>query len=134
MLKGSNLRNVLFLIMAVFVYKLGKYLTLILIYASPDNITHSTEASIFFLGSSIFLFVLYFKLNSPLHIALKVLFILFGIYIIIDSLMLTYVAIFANPLNTPDINAGMTFILSTILLCTGLYFMIRNSFKKVINV
>lgn len=128
------MKNIILLLLAIAIYWLGKLFTMILIYASPDNIPHIFHASIYFLGTSIFLFSLYFNLNNTLHNVLKWLFALFGVYTIFDSIVLTYISVYAHPIpNTMDINTGIIFVLSTLFLSAGLYFMFKNNTKKANN-
>jgi hypothetical protein len=129
--KGINyLKNTILLCLAVLVFWLGKVLTMILIYASPDNIAHLFHASIYFLGSSIFIFSLYANLDNSLHVVFKWFFGLFGVYLIVDSILFISIAIHVNPI---DVGGAITFTISMLFFIAGLLFMLKNNRQKAIN-
>lgn len=128
------MKNIILLLLAIAIFWLGKIFAMILIYASPDNTPHLFDASIYFLGSSFFIFALYFNLDNKLHSILKWLFVIFGIYTIFDSIVFILISLYGHPIpNTIDINAGISFMISTLFLSCGLYFMFKNNIRKAEN-
>lgn len=127
-------KSILLLCLTILIFWTGKTLAMILIYASPDGIPHVLHASIYILGSSIFIFALYFNLDKSLHIVFKWLFSLVGINSIIDSSLFTYISIYAHPIeNSIDIGGAIIFTISTLLYSAGLFYMLKRNRQKILN-
>jgi hypothetical protein len=131
------MKNTMLFSLAIFVFLLGDTLALILMYASPDNIAHVFHGSISFLGSSIFIFSLYLNLDNSMNKVFKLLFTLLGVYIVLCSIILCLISIYANPdLSDPysiDIKAAILFFISALLVGVGIVSIFKKKSIKAIN-
>ena len=121
------LYNTLKLILAIFIYIIGLMFSLILLYASPDNVPHSFEASLFFTASSIVLFGLFWNLSfkeEPNNL-MKYAYILLLLQIILSAITFGLICKYAYPMQEgEDITALSIFIFSALLMMSGLFKML----------
>ena len=90
------MKHILLTILVMVVFWLGKTFALILILASPDNIAHILHGSIFVLGSSIFIFSIYYTIEDTLYYIMKWILSILGIYGVLNTLWLSYAVMFSN--------------------------------------
>jgi len=121
-------------LLVVIVMWIGKTLAMILMYASPDNIPHTLHGSIFVLGSAIFIFSAYYNISNPLHIVMKWILSIIGVYATYSTLVLSYLAAFSERIqDEKDVGAALIFLMSGLLMGTGTLFMLKNTKERVIN-
>jgi len=117
------LQNTLKLVLALGIYLIGLMFSLILLYASPDNVAHSFEASLFFTASSLVLFGLFWNLsfkNEPNNL-MKYTYVLLLLQIILSAIVLALICKYAHPMgDVVDIKAMAIFGFSALLLTSGL--------------
>jgi hypothetical protein len=119
---------VMLAILVAVVFWLGKTLAMILIYASPDNTPHTLHASLYLLGSSIFIFAVYYNTGDTLNRIMKWVFSIFGIYAVLNLLGFSYASLFSNPIeDEKDAAAAFIFFTSGLLIGTGTFFMLKNA-------
>jgi len=117
-------------IVLLFVYLIGLTLTLILIYASPDNIAHTFEASLFFLSTSVVFSSLYYNLSfkEELNSLMKFLYIILAIQFIFHGTLLALISMYAHPMEgVTDLQGMSVFIFSGVLMFIGLMGMILKN-------
>ena len=113
---------------------IGKTFAMILMYASPDNIPHTLHGSIFVLGSAIFIFSIYYNINSPIHISMKWIFSIIGVYGTSSTLLLSYLALFSSRTQDEiDIYAAFIFLIAGLLIGFGNLIMLKRTKKRIIN-
>jgi len=117
------LQNTLKLILALGIYLIGLMFSLILLYASPDNVAHSFEASLFFTASSLVLFSLLWNLsfkNEPNNL-MKYTYVLLLLQIILSAIVLALICKYAHPMgDVVDITAMSISGFSAFLMTSGL--------------
>jgi len=117
------LQNTLKLILALGIYLIGLMFSLILLYASPDNVAHSFEASLFFTASSLVLFGLFWNLsfkNEPNNL-MKYTYVLLLLQIILSAIVLALICKYAHPMgDVVDITAMSISGFSAFLMTSGL--------------
>jgi len=127
------LQNTLKLILALGIYLIGLMFSLILLYASPDNVAHSFEASLFFTASSLVLFGLFWNLsfkNEPNNL-MKYTYVLLLLQIILSAIVLALICKYAHPMEgVVDITAMSIFGFSALLLTSGLVKMLLTNRRE----
>ena len=116
--------------LVIFIYLNGLLFSLILMYASPDNMGHTFEASLFFLSSSVVLFFILYNLSfvNETGNLMKYLYILLLVHIILNTIVLALIPKYAHPMEgVVDMPAVYIFSFSGLLLLLGL---IRMLFKN----
>jgi len=117
------LQNTLKLVLALGIYLIGLMFSLILLYASPDNVAHSFEASLFFTASSLVLFSLLWNLsfkNEPNNL-MKYTYVLLLLQIILSAIVLALICKYAHPMgDVVDIKAMSLSGFSAFLMTSGL--------------
>ena len=128
------MKHILLTILVIVVFWLGKTFAMIVMYASPDNTAHTLHGSIYVLGSAIFIFSVYYNLENTLHNVLKWILSILGIYGVLNTLGFSYVAIFSERIqDEKDINAAIIFLISSLFMGIGTFFMLKNTKQRVKN-
>lgn len=113
---------------------IGKTFAMILMYASPDNIPHTLHGSIFVLGSAIFVFSVYYNISNPLHIAMKWILSIVGVYATYSTLVLSYLAAFSERIqDEKDVGAALVFLIGGLVMGTGTLFMLKNTRERIVH-
>ena len=121
-------------LLVVMIMWIGKTFAMILMYASPDNIPHTLHGSIFVLGSAIFIFSVYYNISNPLHIVIKWILSIIGVYATYSTLVLSYLAAFSERIqDEKDIGASLIFLIGGLLMGTGTLFMLKNTRERIIH-
>ena len=124
------LQNTLKLVLALGIYLIGLMFSLILLYASPDNVAHSFEASLFFTASSLVLFGLFWNLsfkNEPNNL-MKYTYVLLLLQFILTAIVLALICKYAHPMEgVVDIKSMSIFGFSALLLTFGLVKMLLSN-------
>jgi hypothetical protein len=103
-------------------------------YASPDKTPHTLHASIYVLGSAIFIFSVYYNIDNSIHVVLKWILTIIGAFFTYGFLTLSYLAAFSKrPQDEIDINAAFIFLIAGLLIGVGTLFMFKNTRKRVIH-
>jgi len=118
------IQNTLKIFLALTIYLMGLMFSLILLYASPDNVAHSFEASLFFTASSLVLFGLLWNLsffkNEPNNL-MKYTYVLLLLQVIVSAIVLALICQYAHPMgDVVDIKAMSIFGFSALLMISGL--------------
>ena len=128
------MKYIFLIILIILIMWMGKTFAMILMYASPDNLSHTLHGSIYVLGSSIFIFSVYYNIENTFHNAIKIILAIIGIYGSLSTLLLAYVSIFSDRIqDEKDIGAALIFLLSSLLIGIGTFFMLANTNKRIIN-
>lgn len=128
------MKHIFFTILIVLMMWIGKTFAMILMYASPDHIPHTLHGSIFVLGSAIFVFSVYYNINNPLHIVMKWILSIIGVYATYSTLVLAYLAAFSERIqDEKDVGAALIFFMGGLLMGAGTLFMLKNTRERVIN-
>lgn len=126
------MKHVLLAILTVIIFWVGKTLAMILMYASPDNIQHTFHASIYLLGSSIFIFSIYYNIDDTLNQIMKWVFSIFGIYGILNTLGLSYAAMSSSRIqDEKDVGAAFIYLTCSLIIGTGAFFMLKKTSQRV---
>jgi len=113
---------------------IGKTFAMILMYASPDNIPHTLHGSLFVLGSAILIFSVYYNINNPLHIVMKWVISIIGVYGTYSTLVFSYLAIFSDRVqDEKDLGAAFIFFIGGLLMGLGVFIMLKNTKERVDN-
>lgn len=121
-------------ILVILIMWMGKTFAMILMYASPDNIPHTLHGSIYVLGSSILIFSIYYNIDNPLHIVMKWILSIIGVYGMLSTLVLSYVSIFSDRIqDEKDIGAAFIFLMGSLFMGVGTFFMLKNTKQRVVN-
>jgi len=117
------LQNTLKLFLALAIYLMGLIFSLILLYASPDNVVHSFESSLFFSASVLVLFGLFWNLSfkdEPNNL-MKYIYILLLLQVILSAVVLALICKYAHPMEgVVDIKSMSIFGFLALLLTSGL--------------
>ena len=117
------LNNTLKLIVVLLVYLNGLIFSLILLYASPDNLVHSFESSLFFCSSVLILFALSYNLsfkNEPNNL-MKYAYLFVFMNVLLSAITLALICVNAHPMDgITDIKAMYIFFFSGLLMTVGL--------------
>jgi hypothetical protein len=128
------LNNTLKLILVLFIYFTGLIFSLILLYASPDNMAHSFEASLFFCSSILVLFGLSYNLSfkEESNNFMQYLYVLVFIQVILSAIILALISKYAHPMqDVVDITAMYIFSFSGVLMMVGLFkILLKNKGEK----
>jgi len=127
------IQNTLKLILALAIYLMGLIFSLILLYASPDNVAHSFEASLFFTASSLVLFGLLwnFSFKDELNNLMKYIYVLLLLQVIVSAIVLALICQYAHPMgDIVDITAMSIFGFSALLLTSGLVKMLLENRRE----
>ena len=111
---------------------LGIILALIMLYASPDKAVYSFEASLFYLASSVLVFSFFYNLDKETSKILKWINILLGLFYMLCGVMLSLICLYAHPsplLGTVDPAGAVIFFVGSMLVGSGLFFMIKEMRK-----
>jgi len=128
------MKNVGLFLLFIFIYSLGYLFTLILLYASPDNIPHSIEGSIFSLGSTILMFSLLYNMQKPLNVLMKYGLAILGIYFCVCYTILALIVVYAHPIsNTTDFQAAFIFVMCSFIVSSGVFFLFVGNKQKVLE-
>ena len=127
------IQNTLKLILALAIYLMGLIFSLILLYASPDNVAHSFEASLFFAASSLVLFGLLWNLsfkNEPNNL-MKYIYVLLFLQVIVSAVVLALICKYAHPMgDVVDMTAMSIFGFSALLMTSGLVKMLLTNRRE----
>lgn len=124
------MKKIILLIIAIFGFAIGKILSLILIYSSPDQTPHLFESSIFFLSAAIFISSFFYNIENDISNVWKWIYTMVGIIILIESLPMVYI-LFEDERITMFVNnlTVWIFIFSNVIILASLFFAIKNNFK-----
>ena len=132
--EAKKVKHIFFTILIILIMWIGKTFAIILMYSSPDNIPHTLHGSIFVLGSAIFIFSVYYNINNPLHIVMKWILSIIGVYSTYITLVFSYVSAFSERIQDEiDISAAIIFFISALLMGTGTLLMIKNTRERIIH-
>ena len=124
------INNTLKFILLLFVYFLGLIFALILIYASPDNIAHTFEASLFFLASSIVIFSLSMNLSFKVepNNLMKIIYAITLFQFSLNATVLALICKYAHPMGNDisDMPALYIFSFSASLLLLAFIDILRK--------
>ena len=127
------LNNTLKLIVVLLVYLNGLMFSLILLYASPDNMAHSFEASLFFCASVLVLFGLSYNLsfkNEPNNL-MKYAYLFVFMQVILSAITLALICVYAHPMGeVVDMTAMYVFSFSGLLMTVGLVQMLLTNRRE----
>lgn len=128
------MKHIFFTILIILILWIGKTFAMILMYASPDNIPHTLHGSIFVLGSAIFIFSVYYNISNPLHIVMKWILSIIGVYATYITLVLSYLAAFSERIQDEiDVSAALIFFISALFMGVGTLLMIKNTRERIIH-
>lgn len=126
------MKHLLLVILTVIIFWVGKTLAMILMYASPDNTPHTLHSSIYLLGSSIFIFSIYYNIDDTLNQIMKWVFSIFGIYAILNTLGFSYAAMFSSRIqDEKDVGAAFIYLTCSLIIGMGIFFMLKKTSQRV---
>lgn len=127
------LNNTLKLILTLLVYLNGLMFSLILLYASPDNVVHSFESSIFYCASVVVLFGLSYNLsfkNEPNNL-MKYAYLFVFMQVLLSAIILALICVYAHPMGeVVDMTAMYIFSFSGLLMTVGLVKMLLTNRRE----
>ena len=131
------MKNTFLLLLFIFMHFIGISLTLIMLYASPDSISHFFESSLFYLGTSIMVFSFFYNVSFKHEVnnILRYCYIFLGLIFIPNGILLLLIILYASP----DISQVITsetifiYIISSIIVFIGYIFMFKHNAKEIIN-
>lgn len=117
------LKNTLKIILLWAIHLIALILSLILMYASPDNVAHTFEAGIFYVAGAVGVFSLVVNLSfvEEENSLMKLLYALTLVQYILESLSLALICLYAHPMGeVQDVAAAYVFGFSLLLIAIGL--------------
>lgn len=127
------MKNITLTVLVAIVGWLGIILSLIMLYASPDEVVRSLESSLFFFASSLFVFAFFYNLDKETATALKWINILLGLYYMLCGITLSLICLYAHPsqeFGMTDPMGAVIFFSGSMLVGSGLFFMVKEMRSK----
>ena len=130
------MKNITLTLLVTIVGWLGLILSLIMLYASPDEVVRSLESSLFFFASSVFVFSFFYNLDNETSSILKWINILLGLYYMLCGMILSLICLYSHPsqeFGMTDPLGAVIFFAGSMLVGSGLFFMgkeMRNKADK----
>ena len=127
------MKNITLTVLVTIVGWLGIILSLIMLYASPDEVVRSFESSLFFFASSVFVFSFFYNLNRDTSSVLKWINILLGLYYMLCGMILSLICLYAHPsqeFGMTDPLGAVIFFSGSMLVGAGLFFMAKEMRHK----
>ena len=126
------MKNTTLTILVAAVGWLGLIFSLIMLYATPDAVVRSLEASLFFFATSVFVFSFFYNLDKETSKILKWINILLGLYYMVCGFVFSLICLYAHPspfIDAVDPLGAVIFFSGSMLVGSGLFFMIKEMRK-----